>query len=158
MRAASVWGSGGEQEVRDDHVARHDGLALRDDAAALGELPAAVAVRREERAPLVIALAREIEEVRVELDDEMVHALAPEQVARTRERAELGPLEIELQHADRAQLRRLGVFVERDHRHALDRAATGLDRGRAPREDRVALRVDRQLEVERPGVRTERDL
>src|SRR5256885_16476650 len=144
MRAASVWGSGGEQEVRDDHVARHDGLALRDDAAALGELPAAVAVRREERAPLVVALARKIEEVRVELDDEMIHAFAPEQLASTRERAELGPLEIELQHADRPQLRGLGVCVGRDHRHALDRSATGLDRRAAPAEDPAALRAERQ--------------
>src|SRR5438105_3769843 len=116
MRAASVWASGGEQEVRDHDVARHDGLGLRVDAAALRELPAAVAVRREERPALVVALAGEVEQVRVELDDEMVDALPPEQVARAGERAELGALEVKLQHADRAELRILGVFVERRHR------------------------------------------
>src|SRR5260221_6877945 len=158
MRDASVWASGGEQEVGHDDIAADDRLALGDDPTALRELPAAIAVRREERAPLVVALAGEVEQVCVELDDEVLDAPLLQQIASGLERAELRAFEVELQYADRPHLRALGVSVERGHRDALDGSATGLDRGRAPGEDRVALRVDRRLEVERAVTRSKGDL
>src|SRR5207244_779333 len=80
----------------------------------------------------------------------VLDAALPQEIARALERAELGTLEVELQHPDGPQLRAVGVRIEGRQRDALDRAAAGLDRGRAPGEDRVTLRIDRQLEVERP--------